>query len=209
MESEVEKKMRNICKAAKTYEDASEKSMTTMTHIYNSNRKVLVNEYMSELKFVDYAEGLARNLTLLRKRSARLSQQLKELSSNAQEQVEELYRTEVDIDMKLRACHGSCRSAVLYSVDHSSYQTIQTHRDQVDKTMNQRRKSAKPPVNIPHVKLQHVDIDIAPSTKYKSIPMVRKELLTQFEDIEQNQVVLDDLLQESTDIEGLDLSELE
>ncbi|XP_053199733.1 fibrinogen alpha chain [Scomber japonicus] len=204
MESELEKKMRKVCKDSKTYEDASEKSMTTMTHIYNSNRKVLVNEYMSELKFVDYAEGLARNLTVLRKRSAKLSQQLKELSGNAQEQIEELYRTEVDIDMKLRACHGSCRSAVPFSVDHSSYQTLQTHMDQVDKTMNQRRKSAKPPVEIPHVKLQPVDIDVAPSAKYKSIPMVRKELLTQFEDIGQNHVVLENLLQEA-----LDLSELE
>ena len=49
----------------------------------------------SELKFVEQAERLARNLTSLQKRSFRLSRELDELRHNAQKQLEDLYRTEV------------------------------------------------------------------------------------------------------------------
>ncbi|KAM7366630.1 hypothetical protein PAMP_016051 [Pampus punctatissimus] len=206
MESDVEKKLRNMCKAAKMYEDTAEKSMTEVTHIYNYNRRVLVYRYVSELEFAEYAEGLARNLTSLRKRSARLSQQLKKIHSNVQEQIEELYRTEVDIDMKLRACHGSCRSALLFSVNHPSYETLQAHMDQLDKTVNQRRKVATLSEVLPHIKLQPVDVGLASSAEYKTIPMVQKELLTQFEDIGQNRVVLEELLKESADMEVLNLA---
>lgn len=111
--------------------------------------------------------------------------------------------------MKLRACHGSCRSALPFSIDHPSYQTLQTHMDQMDKTVKQRRKAAIPPEDIPHIKLQPVDVDMAPSAEYKTIPAVQRELLTQFEDIGQNQVVLEELLKESADMEVLNLAELE
>ncbi|XP_067435728.1 fibrinogen alpha chain [Thunnus thynnus] len=208
-ENEVEKKLRKVCKTAKMYEDAAEKSMMTMTNIYNYNRRVLVNRHTSDLKFVDHAEGLARNLTSLRKRSASLSLQLKELHGDVQEQIKELYRSEVDIDMKLRACRGSCQSALPFSVDHPSYQTLQTHLDQMDKTMNQKMKSATPPEVIPHIKLQPVDVGMAPSPEYKTIPTVKRELLTEFEDLGQNQVVLEELLEESSDFEYLDLAELD
>ncbi|KAI3375880.1 hypothetical protein L3Q82_003758 [Scortum barcoo] len=209
MESEVERKLKKVCKTAKTYEDAAENSMAATTHIYNYNRRVIVGRYMSELKFVDHAEGLAWKLTLLRNQSSRLSQKLDELQRNVQKQIEELYRTEVDIDMKLRACHGSCRLVLPFGVDHSSYQALHTDMEQMEKTLHQRMKAATPPDDIPHIKLQPVDVGPAPSAEYKTIPTVQKELLTQFEDIGQNQVVLEELLEESADVEALDLAELE
>ncbi|XP_073331502.1 fibrinogen alpha chain [Pagrus major] len=209
MESEVERKLAKVCETAKTYEDVTEKSMKAMTHIYSYNRRVIVNRYTSELKFVEQAEGLAKNLTSLQKRSFRLSQELDELRRNAQKQLEDLYRTEVDIDMKLRACSGSCRSALPFSVDHQSHQAFRTDMDQMDKTLNQRMKAATPLGDIPHIKLQPVDSDLPPSSEYKTIPTVRRELLTQFEDIEQNEVVLEELLAEAADVEALDPVELE
>ncbi|XP_045921759.1 fibrinogen alpha chain isoform X2 [Micropterus dolomieu] len=209
MGREVERKLRKVCKTAKMYEDAAEKSMTEMTQIYNDNRRVIVNRYTSELKFVDHAEGLARNLTSLRKRSSWLSQQLGQLRHNVQKQMEDLYQTEVDIDIKLRACHGSCQLALPFSIDHSSYQMLQNDMDQIDKTLNKRKKTATPPKNIPTINLQHIDVGPAPSAEYKTIPMVKRELLTQFEDIGQNQVVLEKLLEASADIEALAPTELE
>lgn len=111
--------------------------------------------------------------------------------------------------MKLRACYGSCLSVLPFSVDHPSHQTLQTDMEHMDKTRNQRRKAATPPEDIPHIKLQPVDVGPAPSAEYKTIPTVRRELLTQFEDIGQNQVVLEELLEESADVEALDPAELE
>ncbi|KAL7375742.1 hypothetical protein ABVT39_022894 [Epinephelus coioides] len=200
LESKVERRLRMVCKTAKMYEDMSEKSMTVTTRIYNYNRRVIVNRYMSELKFVENAEGLTRNLTLLRKRSSQLSLQLEELRGNVQKQLEDLYRAEVDIDMKLRACSGSCRSVSPFSVDHLGYQSLQADMEQMDK---QTKKSATPPEDVPHVKLQPVDVGPEPSTEYKTIPTVQRELLTQFEDIGQNQVVVEELL------EAVDPAELE
>ncbi|XP_070849820.1 fibrinogen alpha chain [Chaetodon trifascialis] len=159
----------------------------------------------SELKIVEYAEGLTRNLTLLRKRSSSLSLHLDELRHNIQKQMEDLYRTEVDVDMKLRACYGSCRSVPPFSVDHPSYQTLHTDLDQMDKTVSWRKKIAVPPQDIPHIKLQPVNVGLTPSADYKTIPTVQRELLTQFEDIGQNLLVLE----ESADEDSLGPEELE
>ncbi|XP_059210266.1 uncharacterized protein LOC131989101 [Centropristis striata] len=126
----------------------------------------------------------------LRDRSSRLSLRLEELKSNVHKQMEELYRTEVHIDMQLRACSGSCRSAFPFAVDHLGFETLHADLQQMDR----RRKSAPPPEDVPHVTLQPVDISPPPPPEYRTIPTVRRELLTQFEDIGQNRVVLEELL---------------
>ncbi|XP_076580936.1 uncharacterized protein LOC143316958 isoform X2 [Chaetodon auriga] len=205
MEQELEKKMWKLCKTLQVYEDTTETSMKAMTHVYNNNRRVIVSRYASELRFVEHAEGLTRNLTSLRKRSSRLSLQLDELRHNLQNQMEDLYRTEVDVDMKLRACYGSCGSVPPFSVDHPSYQTLLTDLDQMDKTASWRKKTAAPPQDVPYIKLQPVNVALAPSADYKTIPTVQRELLTQFEDIGQNLLVLED----SADEDSLGPEELE
>ena len=116
---------------------------------------------------------------------------------------------QVDVDMTLRACSGSCRSALPFSIDHQSHEALQTDMGQMDKTLTQRMKAGTPPQDIPHIKLQPVDSDLAPSSEYKTIPTVRRELLTQFGDIGQNEVVLEELLAEAADAEALDPLELE
>ncbi|XP_026225432.1 fibrinogen alpha chain [Anabas testudineus] len=206
MESEVEKKLWKVCKAVNKYEGAAEKSMMLTTNIYNSNRRVIANRHMQEMKFVEHADRLSRNLTSLQKRSSRLSQKIWELHINAQKQMEDLYRTEVDIDIKLRACLGSCQSAVAFTVNHPSYQSLQTDMDQINKTLNQIRKAAVPPKGLPHIKLQPADVGPAPYAAYKTIGTAQRELLVQVEDIRQNQLVLEELLE---DAEVLNLAELD
>lgn len=104
-------------------------------------------------------------------------------------------RLQVDIDMTLRACYGSCRLVLPFSVDHLSYQTLRADAEQLDETLGRRRKAAPPPRDIPHMKLQPVDVGPAPPPEYRTIPAVRRELLTQFEDIGQNRVVVEELLE--------------
>ncbi|XP_061566069.1 fibrinogen alpha chain [Cololabis saira] len=183
--------------------------MLAMTHIYNSNRRIIINRYMSELKLVEHADGLVRNLTRLQKRSAALAQKIQELSGTAQNQIEELYRTEVDIDMKLRSCQGSCRWLLPFSVDHHSYKELHSDMTLVDKSLKQRSKASTPPTDIQRLKLQPYDVGVVPSTTYKTIPTVQRELLTQFEDIGQNQLELEELLEESIDVDKLNVVETE
>ncbi|XP_074555330.1 fibrinogen alpha chain [Halichoeres trimaculatus] len=174
MDSEVERKLRKVCKTGMMYEDAAERSMKAMTHIDSHNRRVIVDRYMSDLKFVEQAERLTRNLTSLRNRSSMLSQQLEEMNHRVQKQIEDLYRAEVDIDMKLRACKGSCHSAIPFDVSHPSYEALQNDMEQLDRTF-QHRKAAVPPQDIPHLTLQPVDVDQASSSEYKTIPTVQRE----------------------------------
>ncbi|KAK5848095.1 hypothetical protein PBY51_005743 [Eleginops maclovinus] len=192
MESKVERKLSKVCKTAKMHEEATEKSMAAMTRLYNYNRRVLVSSYVSELKLVEQSEGLARNLTSLSKRSSRLSLQLKGLNRDVQKQLVALYRTEVEVDMQLRACSGSCKSVVPFSLEHHSYITLQTDLKHTDKTPNLRRKVASLPKDIPHMKLQPVD-EGPVSPEYKTIPTVQRDLLTQFEDIPQNRVLMEEV----------------
>lgn len=98
--------------------------------------------------------------------------------------------------MKLRACRGSCQSVLPFGIDHPDYHILQTHMEDMDKTLNRRAKAPLPPAGIPHIKLQPIDIVPEPAEGYKTIPTVQKELLTQFEDIEQNQIILEELLEE-------------
>ncbi|XP_008294375.1 fibrinogen alpha chain [Stegastes partitus] len=189
----VETRLWTACQTLKTLEGAAEESMKATASVYSSQRRLVVGRYTSELKFAELADGLSGNLTSLRQRSTSLWRQLEELSGSVRTQLEDLYRTEVDADMKLRACHGSCRSALPFDVDHSSYQRLQTD---LDKTLSRRNKAAVPPADVPRIKLL---------PEYETIPMVQTELLTQFEDIGQNQLTL----VESVDVEALDAAELE
>ncbi|MEQ2167541.1 hypothetical protein GOODEAATRI_005142 [Goodea atripinnis] len=145
---------------------------------------------VSERRFVERADSLVRNITELRHRSQVLAQKIKQLTSNVRKQLEELYRMEVDIDMKLRTCQGTCREVLPFSVDHHSFQTQQTDLRFIDKTFKQKSKPTTPPLNIPRVKLEPANLGPRPSAEYRKIPKVQKELLTQFEDIEQNHIVL-------------------
>uniref|UniRef100_A0A3Q1F3U9 Fibrinogen alpha chain n=1 Tax=Acanthochromis polyacanthus TaxID=80966 RepID=A0A3Q1F3U9_9TELE len=193
----VDRKLWTVCRAAKTMEDATEKSMKAAASVYSSQRLLVVSRYMSELKFTKLAEDLSGNVTTLRKRSTQLSRQLEELSVDVRKQIEDLYRAEVDIDMKLRSCHGSCRSVPPFKVDHSSYETL---RADMDETLGRRNKATRPPEDVPHIKLQPVDAGVASSAGYKSIPTVERELLTPFKDIEQNRLTME---------KGLNAAELE
>lgn len=100
-------------------------------------------------------------------------------------------RLQVEVDVQLRACSGSCKLVFPFSVDHHSFQTLQTDLRPRDETPHQRRTVVSPPEDVPHMKLQTVD-EHPTSPEYKSIPTVRRELLTQFEDIPQNRVFLED-----------------
>ncbi|XP_019711536.1 fibrinogen alpha chain [Hippocampus comes] len=185
--TKVDRKLYGFCKTAKTLEAANDELMAKVANVYRQHRRVLVIQHVSELKFVQDAAELARNLTTLRQRSGRQRQRLEELKERVRRQVEELWRAEVDVDMKLRACAGSCKAVLPFSIDDAAYRTLRADATEFD---SQRRKQAPPPGDIPQIKLRPVLVGPPPSKAYKQIPTVRSELLTQFEDIGQNQLFL-------------------
>ncbi|XP_061620033.1 fibrinogen alpha chain [Phyllopteryx taeniolatus] len=173
---------------AEVLEAKVEEFMAKVAKVYRHHRRILVIQHVSELKFVQDAVELARNLTSLRQRSLRLRWKLEELNERVQRQVEELWRAEVDVDMKLRACGGSCRAALSFSVDHDGYRALRAGAAEIER---QRSEEVPPPRDIPPIKLRPTLVGPTASKAYKRIPTVRRELLTQFEDIGQNQLFVD------------------
>ncbi|NWI97632.1 FIBA protein, partial [Pitta sordida] len=68
---------------------------------------------------------LRRRIVTLKQRVVTQINRIKALQSSIQEQVMEMKRLEVDIDIKIRACKGSCARSFDYQVDKESYDNIQ------------------------------------------------------------------------------------
>jgi len=96
----------------------------------------------------------------------------------------------VGIDIKIRACKGSCKQTFDHAVDNEVFKAMEIKMAQFSVISKRRKSFAK----VKKLKLQSADRP-AVSPTYRKIPIVRAELLTKFEDIGQHQVVLDELLE--------------
>lgn len=110
---------------------------------------------------------------------------------------------QVDLDMKLRTCQGSCQLVLPFSVDHQGYRLLQMDLNLMDKTIRQKNKAAAPRANTPQINLEPVDVGLVLSTAYRTIPTARRELLTQFEDIGMNRFVMELIVSAETGVSGL------
>lgn len=111
---------------------------------------------------------------------------------------------QVDLDMKLRSCQGSCQLALPFSVDHGGYELLQTDLNLEDKTIRQKNTAAAAPrANTPQIKLEPVDVALVLPTPYRTIPTARTELLTQFEDIGLNRFVMESTESAETGVSAL------
>ncbi|KFQ23567.1 Fibrinogen alpha chain, partial [Merops nubicus] len=75
---------------------------------------------------------LRRRIVTLKQRIVTQVNRIKALQSSIQEQVVEMKRLEVDIDIKIRACKGSCARSFGYQVDKESYDNIQKQLTQAN-----------------------------------------------------------------------------
>ncbi|NXY82521.1 FIBA protein, partial [Alcedo cyanopectus] len=75
---------------------------------------------------------LRRRIVTLKQRVVTQVNRIKALQSSIQDQVVEMKRLEVDIDIKIRACKGSCARSFDYQVDKESYDNIQKQLTQAN-----------------------------------------------------------------------------
>uniref|UniRef100_A0A8C1LIN9 Fibrinogen alpha chain n=1 Tax=Cyprinus carpio TaxID=7962 RepID=A0A8C1LIN9_CYPCA len=190
-DEDIRKRLRNICERIQENQDVTSSVMQKSVQFYGSQRKAIIQTYMQEIRYAKFAEDLHRNLTFLHKRSAELAKDLKKHHHLIWDQINEIRRTEVDIDIKIRACKGSCKQTFDHAVDNDAFKAMENKMEQFN-IISKRRKSFSKNKKL---KLQSVDRpSVSPS--YRKIPIVRTELLTKFEDIEQHQVILDELLED-------------
>lgn len=166
----------------------------------------------SDLTTLQDAEKVAKNLMALQERLFSLLQQVDKLRGHTHKQVGSLYRAEVrlqkmekpfadsaahricspfccwqvDLDIKLRACAGSCRSLEPFSADHDGYRALESDVEQLHPTLSRRWSTAKPPKGIPQVRLLRTVVS-SPRGGAK----LQRELLMQLQLIGQKLMVLD------------------
>lgn len=96
----------------------------------------------------------------------------------------------MDIDIKIRACKGSCKQTFDHAVDNKGFEAMESKMAEFSTSKRQKSFTIKK-----KLKLKSVDQPRVSQT-YRKIPIVHTELLTKFEDIEQHQVVLDEILED-------------
>ncbi|XP_069487411.1 fibrinogen alpha chain-like [Ambystoma mexicanum] len=104
-----------------TYKSADQTTKET----YNLIKENLVVGNTGEGLYDQVSEDLRRRIANLKIRVVNQLTTIKSLENSIRDQVQTMKRLEVDIDIKIRACKGSCSKGVAYNVDTESYENMQ------------------------------------------------------------------------------------
>ncbi|XP_018611791.1 fibrinogen alpha chain [Scleropages formosus] len=99
---------------------------------YDYIREKLVSDTGNDNKYMSLADQLRQRIITMKVKIDRQLRLLEALKKRVQDQVKEMQRLEVDIDIKLRACKGSCADYSEYSVDKDSYVTLEKQLNSLD-----------------------------------------------------------------------------
>ncbi|MBN3287254.1 FIBA protein, partial [Polyodon spathula] len=132
---------------------------------YDDIREHLILDSGNNNKYVNLADQLRRRIVALK---LKIDDQLKVLivlKDKIREQVDTMQALEVDIDIKIRSCKGSCASAFVYSVNMESYVTLKKQISQIENINFQGVENAN---SMRIVKMRSLRGDETVSTVYKS-----------------------------------------
>ncbi|XP_068612222.1 fibrinogen alpha chain-like [Brachionichthys hirsutus] len=115
------------------YRNADQVSKQT----YDYLKEKLVLESGDDNSYFDLAQHLRQRITDMKIKIDRQLGILGALKDRVKDQVEDMQRLEVDIDIKLRSCKGSCKRYSEYQVDKESYVALDKQLSQLDSHMGQ------------------------------------------------------------------------
>ncbi|KAL4618126.1 fibrinogen alpha chain [Arapaima gigas] len=92
---------------------------------YDFIREKLVADTGNDNRFMSLADQLRQRIVNIKIKIDRQLKLLEALRNRVKNQVKEMQRLEVDIDIKLRSCKGSCAGYTEYMVDKDSYVTLE------------------------------------------------------------------------------------
>ncbi|KAM9836312.1 fibrinogen alpha chain [Aulostomus maculatus] len=99
---------------------------------YDFLREKLTLDADGDTKYSDLAMTLRQRIVDMKIKIDRQLRILQALKDRVKDQVAEMQKLEVDIDIKLRSCKGSCQSYTEYQVDQESYVTLDKQVTQLD-----------------------------------------------------------------------------
>uniref|UniRef100_A0A8C5TWX4 Fibrinogen alpha chain n=1 Tax=Malurus cyaneus samueli TaxID=2593467 RepID=A0A8C5TWX4_9PASS len=130
---------------------------------------------------------LRRRIVTLKQRVVTQVNRIKALQSSIQEQVVEMKRLEVDIDIKIRSCKGTCARSFDYKVDKESYDNIQKQLTQANSIDLHPELQA---ATLSTLKMRPLkDSNVPDHFKHKPLPEM--QALNIINDIKQMEVVLE------------------
>ncbi|NXK98192.1 FIBA protein, partial [Formicarius rufipectus] len=130
---------------------------------------------------------LRRRIMTLKQRVVTQVNRIKSLQSSIQAQVVEMKRLEVDIDIKIRACKGTCARSFDYQVDKEGYDNIQKQLTQAN-SINLNPELQTIPLST--LKMRPLkDSNVPDHFKHKPLPEM--QALNIINNIKQMQVVLE------------------
>ncbi|KAM6136294.1 LOW QUALITY PROTEIN: fibrinogen alpha chain [Phoenicopterus ruber ruber] len=127
---------------------------------------------------------LRRRIVTLKQRVVTQVNRIKALQNSIQEQVVEMKRLEVDIDIKIRACKGTCARSFDYQVD-KSYDNIQKQLTQANSINLPELQT----ITLSTLKMRPLKDSNVPELKHKPLPEM--QALNIINNIRQMQVVLE------------------
>ncbi|NWH90782.1 FIBA protein, partial [Aegithalos caudatus] len=130
---------------------------------------------------------LRRRIVTLKQRVVTQVNRIKALQSSIQEQVVEMKRLEVDIDIKIRACKGTCARSFDYKVDKESYDNIQKQLAQAN-SINLHPELQT--TTLSTLKMRPLKDSNVPD-HFKNKPLPEMQALNIINDIKQMEVVLE------------------
>ncbi|XP_051251163.1 fibrinogen alpha chain [Dicentrarchus labrax] len=99
---------------------------------YDYLKEKLIVDAGSDNSYYDLAQSLRQRITDMKIKIDRQLRILGALKDRVKDQVVEMQRLEVDIDIKLRSCKGSCQGYSEYQVDHEDYVALDKQISQLD-----------------------------------------------------------------------------
>ncbi|KAK1175053.1 hypothetical protein AOXY_G2684, partial [Acipenser oxyrinchus oxyrinchus] len=194
-------RVNKICQFLQENENNTEHANNATSEAYAVIRKNVIQNYgkccthlvcflfilVTGIKYVEKAEELYKNITVLKQQTAALAKKIRTLRSIIQQQVNEIHKTEVDIDIKIRACKGSCAKLFVYRIDRESYLTLDKHLSQFDSITKEKGK----PAELRVVKMRPINEATLLSKVYTSLPRKGNMVLNHLEDIEPYQLALE------------------
>ncbi|KAJ8262441.1 hypothetical protein GJAV_G00166520 [Gymnothorax javanicus] len=105
---------------------------------YDFLREGLVTDTGNDNKYMTLAEQLRQRIVSIKIKIESQLRLLQALKGRTIDQVKDMKRMEVDIDIKLRSCKGSCASYTEYTVDRDSYANLDKQLSQLEAMSVQR-----------------------------------------------------------------------
>ncbi|XP_010218909.1 PREDICTED: fibrinogen alpha chain [Tinamus guttatus] len=130
---------------------------------------------------------LRRRIVTLKQRVVTQVNRIKALQNSIHDQVTEMKRLEVDIDIKIRACKGSCAKSFDYHVDKETYDNIQKQLTQAN-SIDLHPEIQTTTLSI--LKMRPIkDVDVPEHFKHKPLPEM--QALNFINDIRQVEMTLE------------------